>query len=46
MIGSVVRTGKLHRVDVGTHTLAVLPELAFEGATKRHKPPLKVGIIE
>ncbi len=35
-------TGKLYRVDIGSAVSAVLPELAFEGATKRNKPNIQV----
>lgn len=42
MIGVVVKTGRVHRVDIGAHQLAALPELAFEGATKRNKPNVQV----
>lgn len=42
MLGLVVKTGRVHRVDIGAHMLAACPELAFEGATKRNKPNLQV----
>jgi exosome complex component RRP40 len=30
-------------VDIGAPTLAVLPQLSFEGATKRNRPAVKAG---
>ena len=42
VIGVVVKTGRVHRVDIGTALLASLPELAFQGATRRNKPSLQV----
>ena len=46
VLGIVTRTGRHHRVDIGSAVSAVLPELAFEGATKRTKPALQVCSIE
>lgn len=44
VVGVIVQTGaKQYRVDIGAHSLASLPELSFEGATKRNKPNLQVG---
>lgn len=43
MLGVVKATGRSHRVDIGSAVAAVLPELSFEGATKRNKPNLQVG---
>lgn len=46
MIGTIVhRLGEYFRVDIGTAHSAVLPMLAFEGATKRNKPNLAVGSL-
>lgn len=33
----------MYRVDIGSAHPATLDALAFEGATKRNKPNLKVG---
>ena len=38
----VAKTGRQYRVDIGISMTAVLPELAFQGATKRNKPNLQV----
>ena len=45
MVGVVTRTGRFHRVDIGSSQYASLPELAFEGATKRNKPAIQVRMI-
>jgi len=46
VIGSVVqRVGEGYRVDIGSAHSASLDGLAFEGATKRNKPNLKVGSL-
>lgn len=42
MIGVILRTGRVYRVDIGASQSASLPELAFEGATKRNKPIVQV----
>ena len=43
VLGVVTKTtGRSSRVDSGSAVSAVLPELAFEGATKRNKPNLQV----
>ena len=43
VVGVIAQTGaKQYRVDIGAHSLASLPELSFEGATKRNKPNLQV----
>ena len=42
VLGIVAKTGKQHRVDIQGSVHAVLPELAFQGATKRNKPTLQV----
>ena len=43
VLGVVTKTtGRSYRVDIGSAVSAVLPELAFEGATKRNKPNLQV----
>ena len=41
VLGIVTKTGKQHRVDIQASVYAVLPELAFQGATKRNKPTLQ-----
>eukprot|EP00761_Pharyngomonas_kirbyi_P004929 gb/GECH01004934.1/.p1 GENE.gb/GECH01004934.1/~~gb/GECH01004934.1/.p1 ORF type:complete len:250 (+),score=50.58 gb/GECH01004934.1/:1-750(+) len=44
VIGRIVeRHAEDYKVDIGGASLAVLPALAFDGATKRNKPNLKVG---
>lgn len=43
MLGVVKATGRSYRVDIGSALVASLPELAFEGATKRNKPNLQVS---
>ncbi|TIB94031.1 hypothetical protein E3Q19_00663, partial [Wallemia mellicola] len=46
VIGQVIfRGSEGYRVDIGTATTANLDALAFEGATKRNKPNLKVGLL-
>ena len=42
VLGVVTKTGKVHKVDIGSAHLASLPELAFQGATRRNKPTLQV----
>ena len=43
VMGVITKTsGKSYRVDIGSAVSASLPELAFEGATKRNKPNLQV----
>lgn len=43
MVGTVIaRSGEGWRVDIGSAHMASLDGLAFEGATKRNKPNLKV----
>ncbi|KAG1151236.1 hypothetical protein G6F37_002943 [Rhizopus arrhizus] len=43
VIGTVMaKLGEYFRVDIGTAHAAVLPMLAFEGATKRNRPNLSV----
>ncbi|QRV77556.1 exosome complex component RRP40 [Ceratobasidium sp. AG-Ba] len=39
------RTQDMYRVDIGSAHSATLDALAFEGATKRNKPNLKVGTV-
>ena len=43
VLGVVTKTGRVHRVDIGAAHLASLPELAFQGATRRNKPALQVA---
>lgn len=44
VIGTIVeKHSELYRVDIGLSQPAVLPALAFEGASKRNKPNLEVG---
>lgn len=46
VIGVVIeKHSENYRVDIGTHQTAVLPALAFEGATKRNKPNIEVGSL-
>ena len=39
------RSGEGWRVDIGAAHFALLDGLAFEGATKRNKPNLKVRVF-
>lgn len=39
------RQGESYRVDIGSAHMASLDGLAFEGATKRNKPNLRVSFI-
>lgn len=44
VIGVVIaRSGENWRVDIGSAHMASLDGLAFEGATKRNRPNLKVS---
>ncbi|KAI0345992.1 exosome complex exonuclease RRP40 [Trametopsis cervina] len=46
VIGMVIaRSGEGWRVDIGSAHIASLDGLAFEGATKRNRPNLKVGSL-
>ncbi|KAJ1730987.1 exosome non-catalytic core subunit rrp40 [Coemansia biformis] len=46
VVGVVVaRHGEGYRVDIGSAHDALLPLLAFEGATKRNKPSLAIGTV-
>ncbi|KAF9046521.1 hypothetical protein BJ165DRAFT_1415103 [Panaeolus papilionaceus] len=46
VIGIVIqKVGEGYRVDIGSAHYAALDGLAFEGATKRNKPNLKVGSL-
>lgn len=46
IIGIIIaRHAEGYRVDIGSSQAASLDALAFEGATKRNKPNLKVGTI-
>ena len=46
VIGVVVdKHAESYKVDIGTHLPALLPVLAFEGATKRNRPQLQIGTI-
>ncbi|KAF9485918.1 exosome complex exonuclease RRP40 [Pholiota conissans] len=46
VIGTVIqKVGESYRVDIGSAHPASLDSLAFEGATKRNKPNLKVGSL-
>ena len=38
----IARSGENWRVDIGAAHMATLDGLAFEGATKRNRPNLKV----
>jgi exosome complex component RRP40 len=45
VVGIVVaRSGEGWRVDIGSANVANLDGLAFEGATKRSRPNLKVNV--
>lgn len=43
VIGVITALGESYAVDIGVHVPASLSSLAFEGATKRNKPQLKIG---
>lgn len=44
MLGTIIaRHAEGYRVDIGSSQMAQLDALAFEGATKRSKPNLKVS---
>ncbi|KAJ3557130.1 hypothetical protein NM688_g1635 [Phlebia brevispora] len=46
VVGTVIaRSGEGYRVDIGSAHMASLDGLAFEGATKRNRPNLKVGSL-
>ena len=46
MIGIVVeKTSEYYKVDICGSQRAILPALAFEGATKRSRPFLKIGAV-
>ncbi|CAO3584382.1 unnamed protein product [Absidia cylindrospora] len=46
VLGTVLaRLGEYYRVDIGAARPAILPHLAFEGATKRNKPNLTVKTL-
>ncbi|KAI9598762.1 hypothetical protein BDF19DRAFT_431353 [Syncephalis fuscata] len=46
VIGQITsRHAEEYRVDIGGAHMAVLPGLAFEGATKKNRPNLKVGTL-
>lgn len=46
IIGTVVgRLAEYYRVDIGAAQPAILPVLAFEGATKKNKPNLVIGTL-
>ncbi|EIN12714.1 hypothetical protein PUNSTDRAFT_130962 [Punctularia strigosozonata HHB-11173 SS5] len=46
VVGVVIaRSGENWRVDIGSAHMATLDGLAFEGATKRNRPNLKVGSL-
>ncbi len=46
VVGTIVeKHAETYRVDIGLSQHAVLPALAFEGATKRNKPNLDVGSL-
>lgn len=44
MLGIIVGRPANFRVDIGAHVTANLSDVAFEGATKRNKPNLKVSV--
>ncbi|KAL7423267.1 exosome non-catalytic core subunit rrp40 [Cryptotrichosporon argae] len=46
VLGTIIaRHAEGYRVDIGSAQMAALDALAFEGATKRSKPNLKVGTL-
>ena len=46
VIGTVVeKHGEAYKVDIGTAQPAMLPAIAFEGATKRNRPNIPVGAL-
>jgi exosome complex component RRP40 len=46
VIGQIVsRHVEEYKVDIGSAHMAILPVLAFEGATKKNRPDLKVGAL-
>ncbi|ORY31352.1 hypothetical protein BCR39DRAFT_526256 [Naematelia encephala] len=46
VLGTIIaRHAEGYRVDIGSAQMATLDSLAFEGATKRSKPNLKVGTL-
>ncbi len=46
VIGIVTaKAGDIFRVDIGASDTASLSYLAFEGATKRNRPDVKVGLF-
>lgn len=45
VLGVVIKGGKQSKVDIGAAVSAYLPELEFEGATKRNKTNLEVGDV-
>ena len=45
VIGVVTaKAGDIYRVDIGASETAALSYLAFEGATKRNRPDVKVSL--
>ena len=45
VLGTIIaRHAEGYRVDIGSSSMATLDALAFEGATKRSKPNLKVSL--
>lgn len=46
VIGTIIsKHAEFYKVDIGSAHTATLPALAFEGATKRNKPNLQVGML-
>eukprot|EP00936_MAST-01D_sp_MAST-1D-sp1_P001616 g1616.t1 len=46
VVGTVsARSADFYRVDIGAPTAALLPTLAFDGASKRNRPQLEVGSL-
>jgi exosome complex component RRP40 len=39
------KAGDVFRLDIGSSELATLSYLAFEGATKRNRPDVKVNML-
>ncbi|KAJ1993163.1 exosome non-catalytic core subunit rrp40 [Dimargaris cristalligena] len=46
VVGTIIaRSAEYYKVDIGSAYSALLPILAFEGATKRNRPNLAVGTV-
>lgn len=46
VVGTIIeKSSEYYRVDIGLSHPAILPSLAFEGATKRNRPNLEIGAL-